>query len=152
MVAEPAEVVAPLVAATDGSSLGNPGPGGWCWYVDALFCAAGGEAHTTNNVMELMAVRELLSATATEQPLRIMADSRYVIDALTKWVWGWKKRDWKTAKGDPVANRELIEEIHQAMDGRSIEFVWVRGHAGHPLNEAADVRARTAAEAWRARR
>ena len=135
----------PLVVATDGSALGNPGPGGWAWYVDPFTWASGGLAHTTNNVMELAAVSDLLAATDPAQPLTILADSRYVIDALTTWVHGWKRKGWKTAAGAPVANRELIESIHLAMAGRVIEFVWVRGHDGHPMNEAADLRARAAA-------
>jgi len=135
-----------LVVATDGSALGNPGPGGWAWFVDAQCWASGGAVHTTNNIMELTAVADLLACVDPEQPLKILADSRYVIDALTKWVWGWKKRGWKTAKGEPVANRDLIEGIHNAMVGRSIEFVWVRGHNGHSLNESADRRARAASE------
>jgi ribonuclease HI len=135
-----------LVVATDGSALGNPGPGGWAWFVDSTSWASGGKSRTTNNIMELTAVWDLLCCIDRDIKLEILADSRYVIDALTKWVWGWKKRGWKTAKGDPVANRELIEDIHNAMSGRDISFTWVRGHNGHPLNESADVRARGAAE------
>ena len=146
------QVTKPLQVATDGSALGNPGPGGWAWYVNSYTWASGGRAHTTNNAMELAAVLDLLDATDPGQALIILADSRYVIDSLTKWVHGWKKRGWTTAKGDPVANRDLIEPIHIAMQGRSIEFVWIKGHAGHELNEGADVRARAAAtEAQRTR-
>jgi ribonuclease HI len=114
--------------------------------VDEQWWASGGETLTTNNIMELTAVWDLLCCVERDRRLVIMADSRYVIDALTKWVWGWKRRGWKTANGGDVANRELIEKIHNSMAGREVRFVWVRGHNGHPLNEAADRCARNAAK------
>lgn len=137
-----------LAVATDGSALGNPGPGGWAWAVDDDSWAAGGVPHTTNNIMELTAIREALAATAhLGVPVEIQADSSYCIDALTKWIHGWRRRNWRTASGSPVANRDLIEEIGGLLEGRQVRFVWVRGHAGHAANEHADARARAAAGA-----
>jgi ribonuclease HI len=136
-----------IVVATDGSCLTNPGPGGWCWYADDTTWAAGGETHTTNNRMELLAVLEALSAMPRERPLVIHADSSYTIDACTKWIHGWKRRGWKTAQGAAVKNREVIEAIDGALTGRAVTFEWVKGHAGHVMNEAADGRCRAAAEA-----
>jgi ribonuclease HI len=137
-----------LVASCDGSSLGNPGPGGWCWYVNDHQWAAGGHQDTTNNRMELTAVLDILQVTETSRAtLELRCDSRYVIDALTKWIHGWKKRGWTTASGGPVANRDLIEDIHNRLTGRDVTFTWVRGHDGDDGNEAADLRARGAAEA-----
>jgi ribonuclease HI len=92
--------------------------------------------------MELTAVLELLANSDPERPVRILADSKYVIDSLTKWIHGWRRKGWRTAKGGLVANRELIEAIALAMEGRKVVFEWVRGHEGHALNEAADRKAR----------
>jgi ribonuclease HI len=148
---EPADGVStdepPLVVATDGSCLRNPGPGGWCWYVDDTCWAAGGEADTTNNRMELMAVAELLDALPPGRRVHIQADSSYVVDALTKWRHGWKRRNWRTAGGTPVKNRDLMERLDLLVDAWAPTFEWVRGHDGHDANEAADVRARAAATA-----
>jgi ribonuclease HI len=148
----PIPLASPIAAATDGSALGNPGPGGWCWYVDDGRWAAGAAAQATNNVMELTAVLELLKASAAEpdRPVDVRADSTYVISALTRWIHGWRRKGWRTATGAPVANRELIEAISTALDGRRVTFTWVKGHSGHDGNEAADARARSAAEAVRA--
>lgn len=138
-----------ITAAADGSALGNPGPAGWAWYVDEERWAAGGWPHATNNQGELKAVLELFRATAhLDDDLRILCDSQYVINSVTKWMPGWKKRGWKKADGKPVLNRELLEELDAAMAGRRYRFEWVKGHAGHPLNEAADTRARAVSEAY----
>lgn len=138
-----------IIAAADGSALGNPGPAGWAWYVDDSCWAAGGWPESTNNRGELTAVLELLRATAhTGQDLLIQADSQYVINSLTKWRHGWKKRGWRKADGKPVLNDDLMKELDQALAGREVRFEWVRGHVGHPLNEAADTRARAAATAY----
>ncbi|WP_309064885.1 ribonuclease H family protein [Microbacterium sp.] len=140
-----------ITAAADGSALGNPGPCGWAWYIDDDRWAAGGSPHGTNNQGELQAVLELLRATAgTDEKLVIECDSRYVIDSVTKWMPGWKRRGWRKADGAPVLNRELLEGIDEAMRGRDVSFSWVKGHAGHPLNEAADARANAAAAAYKA--
>ena len=135
----------PLVVATDGSALGNPGPGGWSWFVSPTNWAAGFAAHTTNNIMELTALLDLLESTEPSRPLKVMIDSQYVINCVTKWIHGWKRRNWVASTGKPVANRELIEAIDRAMAGRAVELIWVRGHAGHSLNEEADTLAREAA-------
>ncbi len=137
----------PVVVATDGSCLRNPGPGGWCWYVADDCWAAGAEAATTNNRMELLSVAMVLEAVPNDRPVHIQADSSYVIDALTKWRHGWKRRGWKTAAGAPVKNRDLMEHLDALVTERMPTFEWVRGHTGHAANEAADARARAAAEA-----
>ncbi len=138
-----------ITAAADGSALGNPGPNGWAWYIDEANWAAGGSPHGTNNQGELRAVLELLRATAgTDEKLLIECDSRYVIDSVTKWMPGWKRRGWRKSDGGPVLNRDLLEGIDEAIRGRDVEFSWVKGHAGHPLNEAADERANAAAKAY----
>ncbi|MGO4593519.1 RNase H family protein [Leifsonia sp. 2TAF2] len=138
-----------IVAAADGSALGNPGPAGWAWYVDDAHWSAGGWPHGTNNQGELMAVIDLLEATAhLGEDLHIFCDSQYVINAVTKWMPGWKRKGWRKADGAPVMNRELLERLDRALQGRRYEFEWVKGHAGHDLNEAADVRARAVASAY----
>ncbi len=141
-----------IIAAADGSALGNPGPAGWAWYVDDGCWASGGWPHGTNNMGELMAVLDLLQQTAhLDEPLQVYCDSTYVINAVTKWMRGWKRKGWKKGDGKPVMNVELMKALDAAMEGRwdSVEFVWVKGHAGHELNEAADVRANAAATAYR---
>jgi ribonuclease HI len=141
-----------ITAAADGSALGNPGPNGWAWYIDDANWAAGGSPHGTNNQGELRAVLELLQATAgSDEPLLIMCDSKYVIDSITKWMPGWKRRGWRKADGAPVLNRDLMESLDEAMQGRNVKFEWVKGHAGHDLNEAADERANAAAKAYQAK-
>ncbi|MBS1675636.1 MAG: ribonuclease HI [Actinobacteria bacterium] len=138
-----------ITAAADGSALGNPGPNGWAWYIDDANWAAGGSPHGTNNQGELRAVLELLQATAdADDNLVIECDSRYVIDSVTKWMPGWKRKGWRKADGGPVLNRDLLEGIDEALRGRDVSFSWVKGHAGHPLNEAADSRANAAATAY----
>lgn len=143
-----------LIAAADGSSLGNPGPMGWCWYVDEGCWGAGGARSGTNNIGELLAVAELLDASSQAgragEPLRVLCDSQYVINSVTKWMPGWKRKGWKKADGKPVLNRDILERIDTALAGRDVTFEWVKGHAGHRENEAADERARAAAEAYQA--
>ena len=139
-----------ITAAADGSALGNPGPNGWAWYIDDDNWAAGGSPHGTNNQGELQAVLELLRATAgTDEKLHIWCDSRYVIDSVTKWMPGWKRKGWRKSDGGPVLNRDLLEGIDEAMRGRDVQFSWVKGHAGDDLNEAADERANAAATAYK---
>ena len=136
-------------AAADGSALGNPGPAGWAWYVDESCWAAGGWKHATNNQAELTAVLQLFRATAhLDDDLLILCDSQYVINCVTKWMPGWKKKGWRKADGKPVMNVELLKEIDAELVGRTYRFEWVRGHANHPLNEAADSRARAVSEAY----
>ena len=139
-----------IIAAADGSALGNPGPAGWAWYIDDDHWASGGWAHGTNNMGELKAVLDLFEATAArpEAKLRVYCDSQYVINSLTKWMPGWKKKGWKKSDGKPVLNRDLLEVLDQALTGRDYEFIWVKGHAGHELNEKADSLANGAARAY----
>ncbi|ALE04928.1 hypothetical protein AL755_04545 [Arthrobacter sp. ERGS1:01] len=143
-----------IVAAADGSALGNPGPAGWAWYVDDSCWRAGGWPHGTNNMGELMAVLDLFKSTAhvPAEPLHILCDSQYVINCITKWMPGWKRKGWRKADGKPVLNVDLLKQIDDAIVGRTYKFEWVKGHAGHHLNEAADDRARDAATAFQAKR
>ena len=142
-----------IKAAADGSSLGNPGPAGWAWYVDEDTWDAGGWPQGTNNLGELTAILRLLEATAeTGEELHILADSQYAINVVSKWRLGWKKRGWTKADKKPIKNLELIQEIDRAMEGRRVTFEWVKGHAGHHMNERADDLARACAEAYQAGR
>ena len=138
-----------LVAAADGSALGNPGPAGWAWYVDDDCWASGGWAHGTNNMGELTAVLDLLQQTAeVDDDLLVYCDSTYTINSITKWLPGWKRRGWKKGDGKPVANVEIMKALDAAMSGRRVKLEWVKGHAGHELNEAADKLANAAALAF----
>lgn len=139
-----------IIAAADGSALGNPGPAGWGWYVDDDHWAAGGWAHGTNNMGELTAVLDLLQQTAhLPDDLHVICDSTYVINSVTKWMKGWKRNGWKKRDGKPVLNVDIMRAIDEAMTGRDVTFEWVKGHAGHDLNEAADKLANAAAASWR---
>ena len=145
-----------ITAAVDGSSLCNPGPAGWAWYIDDSCWACGGWPSATNNRGELMALLALLRATAAggraSEPLMVLADSQYVINSVTRWMTSWKRRGWRKGDGKPVLNADLMQALDKALQGRSVSFQWVKGHAGHRLNEAADERARGAATAYQARR
>lgn len=139
-----------LIVAADGSSLGNPGPAGWCWFVDEKHWQAGGWESATNNQAELTAVLDLLQATSTSgEALEILCDSQYVINCCTKWMPKWKQNGWRKADKKPVENQELLRQLDTALADREVEFKWVKGHAGHDLNEAADERARAVATAYR---
>ncbi|WP_237234250.1 RNase H family protein [Rothia nasisuis] len=140
-----------IIAAADGSALGNPGPAGWAWYIDENRWAAGGWEHGTNNMGELKAVLDLFEATAhlPQTHLHVICDSQYTINAITKWMPGWKKKGWKKSDGKPVLNVDLMKALDRAIAGRVYSFEWVKGHTGHPLNEAADRRANEAAQAYR---
>jgi ribonuclease HI len=135
----------PVVVATDGSCLSNPGPGGWAWASADGRQGSGGHAGTTNNLMELRAVYELLGAYPADVPLLIQADSMYVINIFTHWLAGWQAKGWKTASKKPVSNREAIEMIAERLAGREVSWEHVKGHSGHPLNELVDTLARDAA-------
>ncbi|MCD7099760.1 ribonuclease HI [Stenotrophomonas sp. MMGLT7] len=130
---------------TDGSCLGNPGPGGWAAllrYKGIERELAGGEAHTTNNRMELMAA--IMALETLTEPCRIVlhTDSQYVRQGITLWLPGWLRKQWKTASGDPVKNRELWERLHAAIARHEIDWRWVKGHNGDPDNERVDLLAR----------
>ncbi len=136
--------------ATDGACKGNPGPGGWGAIV--RFGAhekelSGGEAMSTNNRMELMAAIEALNALARPCHVTLSTDSRYVMDGLTKWIKGWQNNGWKTADRKPVKNADLWQRLIDAAQPHRIDWVWVKGHAGHPDNERADRLASAAASA-----
>jgi ribonuclease HI len=138
-----------LIAAADGSALGNPGPAGWAWYVDADHWACGGWPRGTNNMGELTAVLDLLRRTASsDEDLLVFCDSTYVINSITKWMPGWKRRGWRKGDGKPVQNVDIMKSLDEAMQGRQVRFEWVKGHAGHELNEAADRLANAAAAAY----
>lgn len=139
-----------ITAAVDGSALHNPGPAGWCWYIDDSCWAAGGWKEGTNNRGELTALAELLRATAhiPDEPLFVLCDSQYVINSVTKWMPGWKRKGWKKRDGKPVLNVDILQDIDQLLIGRNIHLEWVKGHSGHDMNEAADQRARAAATAY----
>lgn len=134
-------LVTSIVVACDGSSLSNPGPAGWSWYVSDDCWAAGGETVATNNAMELTAVLRFLETVADlpDVPTLIRCDSTYVIDGLTKWWRDWERRGWKNAAGQPVKNPELFKANLSLLAQRTnTRFEWVKGHASDPLNEAAD--------------
>lgn len=149
--------MADLYAYTDGACSGNPGPGGW----GALMIARdgnvvvkeralnGGEAHTTNNKMELMAAIAALEALKTNTSVTIVTDSSYVKDGITSWIHGWKKRGWKTAAGKPVKNEDLWKRLEAATQSHDVKWEWVKGHAGHPENERADELARAGMEPFK---
>ncbi|WP_420406246.1 ribonuclease HI [Nisaea sp.] len=132
---------------TDGACSGNPGPGGWgaiLRYGDAEKELSGGEKETTNNRMELMAAITALETLTRPMHVDIYTDSTYVRDGITKWIHGWKKRDWRTADKKPVKNLELWQRLEAACGRHEIDWHWVKGHAGHPENERADELARLA--------
>ena len=134
--------------ATDGACKGNPGPGGWGALIRSGGTEkelSGGEKLTTNNRMELMAAIEGLRALKRPCRVTLSTDSRYVMDGLTKWIKGWQKNGWKTAAKQPVKNAELWQALLDAAKPHRIDWVWVKGHAGHPDNERCDKLASDAA-------
>ena len=134
---------------TDGSCLGNPGPGGWAAvlrYQGRERELSGGEPDTTNNRMELMAAIAALEALREPCDVILTTDSQYVRQGIMDWLSNWIRRGWKTAGGDPVKNRDLWERLQAASAPHTIDWRWVKGHSGHPENERVDVLARTAAE------
>ena len=138
---------------TDGACLGNPGPGGWAAllrYKGNERELAGGEAMTTNNRMELMAVIEGLKALSRTCTVAVYTDSQYVQKGITEWIHGWRKRNWKTADKKPVKNADLWLALDAARNGHDVTWYWVKGHAGHPENERVDALARAQAEQFRA--
>ena len=136
----------PIIVFTDGAAKGNPGPGGWGAIVvtpdQHVTELGGGSPHTTNNRMELSGAIAALQHVANERgPVAIYTDSTYLIQGITQWVWGWRKRGWKTAQGADVLNRELWEQLSSLAGARAkgdIDWRWVRGHVGTPGNERAD--------------
>ena len=132
---------------TDGACSGNPGPGGWAVILRSgkhESELSGGEAHTTNNRMELMAVIEGLKKLKRVSAVTVYTDSRYVMDGASKWILGWKSKGWKTADRKPVKNEDLWRRLDEEMSRHTMEWRWVPGHSGHPENERADFLARSA--------
>ena len=132
-------------AHTDGACLGNPGPGGWgalLRYGTTEKELSGGEVLTTNNRMELMAAIVALEALSEDCAVMLQTDSQYVRQGITEWMPNWIRRNWKTAGGDPVKNRDLWERLHAATLRHHIDWRWVKGHSGDPDNERVDQLAR----------
>ena len=134
-----------VVIYSDGACSGNPGPGGW----GAVMIAGehvkeicGGEGATTNNRMELMAAIQALEALKKPCKVELHTDSQYVMKGISEWIFGWKKRGWKTADSKPVKNDDLWRRLDAARARHDVSWKWVKGHAGHELNERADALAR----------
>ena len=130
-----------VVIYTDGACKGNPGPGGWGAWLSSgghdkeLF---GGERETTNNRMELTAPIEALASLKRSCDVIVYLDSEYVRKGITEWIHGWMRNGWKTAAKDPVKNKELWQSLWAVQTQLPISWKWVKGHAGHPQNEACD--------------
>jgi ribonuclease HI len=138
------------VVYTDGSCLGNPGPGGWAWAVSGGAYESGAEPRTTNQRMEITAVLRALEGVIG--PVLVMSDSTYVVNCFRdRWWEGWRRRGWKNAAGKPVANRDLWEPlIEKVVDkDRPVRFQWVKGHSGDPMNTRVDLLAVEAAMSQR---
>jgi ribonuclease HI len=132
---------------TDGACRGNPGPGGWgaiLRYGEVEKELSGGELATTNNRMEMTAAIAGLEALKRPCRVRLYTDSQYLRDGIMQWLAGWKARGWRTADKKPVKNVDLWQRLDAAAAPHQIEWLWVRGHAGHPENERADALARAA--------
>jgi ribonuclease HI len=126
---------------TDGACKGNPGPGGWgaiLFYGDKKKEICGGEPATTNNRMELMAAIQALELLNRPCKVELHTDSQYVMKGIQEWIRGWKARGWKTADKSPVKNDDLWKRLDAARERHDVDWRWVKGHAGHPLNERAD--------------
>jgi ribonuclease HI len=141
-----------IVIYTDGACSGNPGPGGWGSVL--LFNGhrrelSGGDAETTNNQMEMMAVIQALESLKRPCSVMIYTDSVYVMKGMTEWIEQWKKRNWKTAAKKPVKNVELWQRLEQAVSPHQVEWQWVKGHSGVPGNERADELATNAIHPFR---
>jgi ribonuclease HI len=126
---------------TDGACKGNPGPGGWgvlMRYGEVEKELCGGEANTTNNRMEMLAVISGLEALKKSTKVRVVLDSQYVQKGMNEWIHGWKARGWKTAAKQPVKNVDLWQRLDLAVARHEVQWQWVKGHAGHEGNERAD--------------
>jgi len=138
---------------TDGACSGNPGPGGWGAILtlgDTRKEIFGGEEHTTNNRMELMAAIAALEALKRPCAVDLHTDSQYLRNGIMSWIHGWKKNGWKTADKKPVKNVDLWQRLDAALKPHHVQWHWVKGHAGHPMNERADELAREGIVAARA--
>ena len=142
----PTEGAGTTVVYTDGSCLGNPGPGGWAWVVDDGPSDSGGEPHTTNQRMEVTAVVRALEALAG--PVHVVSDSTYVVNCFKQQWWsGWQRRGWRNTQGKPVANQDLWRVLIPLVveSDRSVTFEWVKGHSGDRMNDRVDLLATQAA-------
>jgi ribonuclease HI len=138
---------------TDGACSGNPGPGGWGAILesgDKMRELSGAEGHTTNNRMEMMAAISALEALKRPCTVDLHTDSQYLKDGITKWITNWKRNGWRTADKKPVKNIDLWQRLDAALAQHELRWHWVKGHAGHDLNERADQLAREAIAQWRA--
>ena len=134
---------------TDGACSGNPGPGGWgavLIYGEHEKDLSGAQTDTTNNRMEMTAVIRALEALIEPCDVTLYSDSKYVLDGITKWVHGWKKRGWVNASKKPVRNADLWHELIEVSDRHQIDWQWVKGHSGHPENDRVDRLASDAAD------
>jgi len=131
---------------TDGACSGNPGPGGWGAMIqegDETRELFGGEEHTTNNRMEMLATIKAIEAVLeSKKAVHLHTDSTYVKDGITSWVKNWQKNNWKTASNKPVKNQDLWQDLVAICAKKEVTWHWVKGHAGHPGNERADLLAR----------
>ncbi len=130
-----------VIIYTDGGCKGNPGPGGWgvlMMYNGRERELWGGEPHTTNNRMELMAAIAALETLKRPCRVELYTDSQYLRNGITTWIGGWKARGWRTAQNDPVKNVDLWQRLDEAQRPHKVSWHWVRGHSGHPENERVD--------------
>ena len=137
---------------TDGACSGNPGPGGWgalLMFGETRREISGGEAHTTNNRMELRATIEALRLLKPPCAVTLFTDSKYVLQGFTEWLPGWKKKGWKTADKKPVKNVELWQELETVAAIHTIDWKWVKGHSGDTHNDRVDTLAVAAAQAYK---
>lgn len=143
-----------VILFTDGACAGNPGPGGWAYVLKHPASGkrregSGGEPHTTNNRMELLAVIRGLEALKLAMTVDLYSDSQYVLKGLSEWLNGWKRAGWKTADRKPVKNQDLWQRLDVLIQTHAVRFHWVRGHSGHPDNERCDALAVAARDAAR---
>lgn len=139
----------PVIIYTDGACIGNPGPGGWAAVLihsEKQREMSGGEAHTTNNRMEMMAIIRALQALKGAHPVQVFTDSKYVSDGMQKWLAQWQRNNYRKSDGKPVKNADLWKDLDILVKKRQVSWHWVRGHNGDINNERADVLARQAAE------
>ncbi len=148
-------MTARVVIYTDGACSGNPGPGGWgaiLTFNGVQKELSGGEALTTNNRMELMAAISALEALKRACDIDLWTDSEYLRDGIMSWMKGWKRNGWKTADKKPVKNVELWQRLDEAAATHNVEWHWVKGHAGHEMNERADELARAGMAPFKVKR
>ena len=145
--AAPSETPTPVEIFCDGACTGNPGPGGYgaiLRYNGHEKEIRGGEAHTTNNRMELTGAMEALRLLTRPCRITIVTDSQYLVKGMTEWIQGWQRRGWQNSKKEPVLNRDLWEELLKLSARHDVSWQWIRGHAGHAENERCDSLARQA--------